>query len=190
MEIRILGKQTIYIKGKKEGVWIDPNEDVKKSSKVSARICVYTLEDFVSEDLSSSNVIIKGQGEYEVGGIEVVGLNGGEGRTVYVINVDGIIVGVLGELSEPLSDKKIGKIDSVDVLLTSVKSRENISNKMILEWAKKWGVNYLVPMADNEADLKKFLDVADQEGLEPVESLVVDKDNLPDGLEIKILKQN
>ncbi|HPD44895.1 MAG TPA: hypothetical protein PK131_01820, partial [Candidatus Woesebacteria bacterium] len=58
------------------------------------------------------------------------------------------------------------------------------------ELAKKWGVNYLIPVGGKPDSkvLVTFLDEVDEEGLEPIESLKVDKDNLPDGLEIVLLK--
>jgi hypothetical protein len=40
-----------------------------------------------------------------------------------------------------------------------------------------------------ESEDHKFLDQVDQEGLEAVESLRVDKNDLPDGLELRVLKK-
>lgn len=191
MEIKIAGKQSFFLKGKKENVLVNPNKDVMGSNKYSARLIVFTENDSKVSGLGSENVIIKGPGEYEVGGVQVLGINAGNNQTVYIINIDGVEVGVIGKLEELLSDKKIERVEAVDVLLAPTKFKEEISSKTILEWAKKWGVNYLVPM-DYEEDnnsLKEFLDAADQEGLEPVDSIKIDKDNLPDGLEIVVLKQ-
>lgn len=190
MEIKNLGKQTILLKGKKENVLINPDLKALDDGKIQSRIIAFTSEKFDSMKLDYDKVILRGPGEYEVGGVEMVGLNGGKGETIYTFNLDGVVICILGESIEPLSDKKIERINNVDVLITSIKIRKEIDNKMILDWAKKWGVNYLIPMDYNEEDLKKFLDDTDMEGLEAVDSLKTEKDNLPDGMETIVLKQN
>lgn len=187
MEIKALGCHSALIKGKKEIILINPSEDYLKKDK-SSRIVVFTSEDFDGIGLMDNKVLIRGPGEYEVGGIEILGLAGGEGKTIYTINVDGISVLVLGQLDEVLSDKKVEKINSIDVLLAPISIGDKSSFKLVKEWTKKWGVNYLIPMGDDKEMLNKFLDEADEEGIEPLESLKVEKENLPEGLELKLLK--
>lgn len=191
MEIRFLGNQTIYIKGKKESVLINPAEH-DGSSKLASRIVAFTNKKFDSMGLSSEKVILRGPGEYEIGGVEVQGINGGEGDTVYVFTVDGVTVGVLGELKEALSDKKLEKIASLDAMIISIKKNESITDKLILDWAKKWGANYLIPVGYEEPneDLTRFLDKADQEGTEGIESLKIEKEELPEGMEVVVLKKS
>lgn len=191
MEIRFLGNQTIYIKGRKESVLINPAEKTG-SSKLNSRIIAFTNKDFDNLGLSTEKVILRGPGEYEIGGIEVQGINGGNGDTIYVFTVDGVTVGVFGELKEALSDKKQEKISSLDTMLISIKKNESISDKLILDWAKKWGANYLIPVGFDEPneDLIRFLDKADTEGKEGVEFLKVEKDELPDGMEVVVLKKS
>ncbi|MFA5828260.1 MAG: MBL fold metallo-hydrolase [Candidatus Shapirobacteria bacterium] len=131
-------------------------------------------------------VILRGPGEYEVGGVEVLGVGAGSGDTVYVINVDGVTIGILGEISEVLTDKKIERINAVDVLMASVGGEKVVGGKIVLSWAKKWGANYLIPVGGqaDTGEMKKFMDEVDREDLQPVESLKVDSESLPEGLEI------
>jgi hypothetical protein len=91
-------------------------------------------------------------------------------------------------LTEALTDKRIEKIGGVDVLVASIRGDGRVNNKDLIGLAKKWGVNYLLPIDYEAEDLKKFLDDSDNEGSEAVESLKVEKDNLPDGLEIVVLR--
>lgn len=192
MEIKFLNKSTILLKGKKESVLIDPTEAEIIDSKNSSRILVYTSGDFNSMSLSNDEkIIIRGGGEYEVGEVEIMGVNGEDDNTVYRIVIDGFILVVLGKINKELTPKRIERIDSTDILLVSTKIGTNCSFKLAKEWAKKWGANYLIPVVDDEDSLKKFLDEADEEGLEKVDSLKLEKqDELPDGLEIKLLKNN
>jgi hypothetical protein len=192
MEIKILANKSILLKGKKESVLINPSDKIREQNTYQSRIFLFTSEKYDGMGLVSDKVLIRAPGEYEVGGIEINGYNGGEDNTIYVLYIDKIKVVILGDLKEELSDKRIEKIDSADVLLAPLVSNDDkkLSPKMILGWAKKWGVNYLIPVVDEENPqlLTKFLDQADQEGLEHFDSLKVDDNDLPDGLELKVLK--
>ena len=192
MEIKLLNKSTIFLKGKKESVLVDPAEKEIIDNKNNSRIIVYTNGDFNQTDLlNNEKIVIRGGGEYEIGGVEIMGINGENGNTVYRIVIDTFVVNVLGKINQELSPKRIEKIDSADILIAPTKIGDSCSYKLVKEWSKKWGVNYLIPMTDGEGYLKKFLDEADEEGLETTESLKLDKkEDLPDGLEIKLLKNN
>jgi hypothetical protein len=192
MEIKLLNNSTIFLKGKKESVLIDPNKTELVENRGNSRIIVYTSGDF-NEDtlLNDGKIIIKGSGEYEIGGIEIMGINGEDGNTVYRIVIDGFILVILGNIKQELTSKRIEKIDSTDILLVPTKIGDNGSFKLVKDWAKKWGANYLIPIVEDEDSLKKFLDEADEEGLEKVDSLKLEKqEELPDGLEVKLLKNN
>ncbi|MEI8068132.1 MAG: MBL fold metallo-hydrolase [Candidatus Shapirobacteria bacterium] len=191
MEIRILGNQSVFLKGKKENLLINPTKEILGDSKYSSRIIVFTSEDFDDLKLNTEAIIIRGSGEYEIGGVEIVGYSANGGETVYLINHDGISVAVLGQLKEALTEKRVEKINGIDVLLAPVAIGTENSAKSVLAWAKKWGVNYLIPTGwiENNENLIKFLDVADEEGAEQIESLKVEKGDLPDGLEVKVIKK-
>ena len=185
MEIKILKAQTICLKGKKETVLVNPIEVQKKDN---SRIWIYLSEAEKNQEWNNDKVVIKGPGEYEIGGVEVVGVNGGDGNIVYKVEIDGIVIGLLGKIKEELSDKKQERIAGVDVLMADIGG--TFEYKAIAAYAKKWGANYLIPFGYNDKKvLEDFLDKADQEGLEAIESLKVDKDDLPDGLEVKVLKK-
>ena len=81
------------------------------------------------------------------------------------------------------------KISGVDVLIADISN--GIGPKEILNLAKKWGANYVIPAGYDQGDaaIKKFIDESDIEGQELMESLKVDKDNLPEGTEVVILKE-
>ena len=192
MEIKILENQTIYLKGKKESVLINPNEKRRDDAKYPSRIFLFTAEKYDGMGFTGDKILIRAPGEYEVGGVEINGYSAGGENTFFIVNIDGIKVVFLGDLNEALSDKRIEKVDSADVLLAPVLIKDSLSGKLVLDWAKKWGVNYLIPIGygdEDKTNLDKFLDQADQEGLEASESLKVDKNDLPDGLELKVLKK-
>lgn len=191
MEIKILENNSAYLKGKKENVFINPSKDKRGDGKYPSRIFLFTAEKYDGMGFEGDVILIRAPGEYEIGGVEINGYNSGNENTLYVIHIDGIKVVFLGDLEEALSDKRIEKIESADVLMAPVLIKGSLSAKLVLDWAKKWGVNYLIPMNEekDKDNLENFLDQADQEGLEAIESLKVDKDDLPDGLELKVLKK-
>ncbi len=186
MEIKYQGQQTIILKSKKENVVIDPQ---KNGTQLDSRIIVFTDKELNYFGLNEEKVIIAGPGEYEIGGVEIKGFKVGDKKLMYVIENEGLIIGVLGEIEEMLEEKQIEKINGIDVLIVNIDECK-IKGKMFLDLAKKWGANYLIPVGykkDGDS-LKKFLDEVDEEGLEAVESLKIDRDNLPDGLEVIILQ--
>jgi hypothetical protein len=187
MEIKYLGGKTIFLKGKKESVLVDPNEEILANTKFGARVVLYTSEG--KADLDGERVLMSGSGEYEIGGVEVTGVNGEDGNTVYKLVIDGFKVIVVGRLDQELNAKRIEKIDSADILLVSPEIGDKVGYKLFKDWAKKWGVNYLMPISEDKSLLDQFLDEADTEGLEADEYLKIEKiDDLPDGLEVRLLK--
>lgn len=188
MEIKIIDNYSALLKGKKESVLINPSEDYLKKDKGKSRILIFTGDEFNGIGFLNNGVLIKGAGEYEIGGVEVVGVDIKNNQTIYTIYIDGVLVLVLGKLKEELSEKEINSINGVDVLLTPINFGENLSYKLVKNWSTKWGVNYLIPMGEDKEMLKKFLDASDEEGLEGMESLKVEKEELPEGLELKLLK--
>lgn len=189
MEIKYLGDKTIFLKGKKEAILVDPDGNLIDGDKFGCRIILYTNEEGRQPDLFGDKVLINGPGEYEIGGVEINGINGEDGNTVYKVIIDGLKVVVIGELKQELNEKRVERIEEADILLTSPKLNGVVSYKILKELAKKWGVNYLIPITLEKESLEAFLDEADVEGLEPSESLKLEKvDDLPDGLEVKLLK--
>lgn len=186
MEIKLLDKYSALIKGKKESILINPSNDLLEKDKIS-RIVIFTDNNLNISNFLGDKIVVAGAGEYEIGGVEIWGSDVESNKTIYDIKVDGISVLILGELNESLSDKKIEKFQGIDVLLAPTAIGGKVNFKLIKDWSKKWGVNYLIPVGDKE-NLKGFLDEADEEGIEAIESLKVDKENLPDGLELKLLK--
>lgn len=187
MEIKYLGGRTVFFKGKKESVLVNPDNEF--DGKDGSRIVLYSNENDGRADLKGDKVLINGAGEYEVGGVEILGINGGEGEAVYRLTIDGFKVVVIGGLKEELSEKRVEKVEEADVLVVGLESESLISYKMSKELAKKWGVNYLIPISANSEMLNNFLDEADDEGLEPCDNLKIEKaEDLPEGLEIKLLK--
>lgn len=188
MEIKYLGEKVVLLKGRNESVLINPSDEFLTKDKSGARVILYTSEEGTRADLENEKILINGAGEYEIGGVEIVGFNVEDGDAVYRINIDGFKVVIMGRLHQELSEKRIDKIEETDVLMVSPEE-VGLDYSVFKAWAKKWGANYLIPISDDKSVVEKFLDDADAEGLEASVSLKLDKkEDLPDGLEVKLLK--
>lgn len=187
MEIKYLGKKTFLIKTKKESALVNPDQEMLV--KGGPRIIIRNETKLEFDKRGEERVVVMGPGEYEIGGIEINGFSAGGGETFYSVVADGVVVGILGKLKEKLTEKRIDKISGVDVLVADISN--GVGPKEILSLAKKWGANYVIPVGYVEGDafIKKFIDESDIEGQELVDSLKVDKDNLPEGTEVVILKE-
>lgn len=178
MEIKFFGSRAVLLKGKKEGVLVDPTSNLTGNGQTRSVIFTDPSGDFLG--LGTDKVVIKGPGEYEIGGVEINGLD-----RFWMVNIDGVLVGILGQGAD---EKVVDGVDGVDVLIADVK----IESKVIVAIAKKLGVNYLVPINFDGKDenLVKLLDQVDEEELEFSDELRVDKDNLPEGMEVVLLKKS
>ena len=187
MEIKLIKGSSVLIVGKKEKVLVNPESEMLK--KNISRIMIYNVSKYEELRTVGEKVSIMGPGEYEIGGVEIDGYSAGGGSTMFTVLIDGVSLGLLGKLKEELTEKKTGKVSGVDVLIVDIDNEKGIGAKAVLSLAKSWGANYVVPVGNNEAEMKKFLDETDSEGIEAVESLKIDKDNLPEGTEVVILKE-
>lgn len=71
---------------------------------------------------------IKGPGEFEIGEVAIRGIATESGKTIYDVEVDGIRVGIIGDIEEGLDD-----LGMSDVLCTSsVRAVREIEPKMII----------------------------------------------------------
>lgn len=189
MEIQYIKRDCLIFKGKKEQVLVDPLEI--DGLKFEGRVLLSTKNIWNLPKTNDNQVVVAGAGEYEVGGVEINGLSAGPETTVYVVTIDGVAIGVLGTPDEELSEKKIERIEALDVLLVPTDQKSLGKLKTYLTWAKKWGVNYLIPVGyESEEELNKFLDETDSEGLTAVDSIKVNRDELPEGVEVVVLKKH
>ncbi len=94
MEITLLGPNSIKLRGKHAAVTINPLE---KTSVTNAAIILGNLDKNllkIREDI----VTIEGPGEYETGGIKIVGIQN-ETETIYSLTIDNISI-LIGKITE------------------------------------------------------------------------------------------
>jgi len=170
MDIYYLGLSSFLIKGKNVSVVTDPfDEDMVglKYPRIEADIITVSHDhgdhNAVANILNAKN-IFSGPGEYEAGGVSFIGLPSyhdnkkGELRgknTIFVIEIDGLRVGHLGDLGHPLSEKQLGDIGDLDIVMIPVGGVYTIDTDEALEMARSIGAHVTIPMHYKMKDLEK-----------------------------------
>jgi L-ascorbate metabolism protein UlaG (beta-lactamase superfamily) len=217
VEIKYIGHSCFRLKGKKTTLVMDPFDSKMVGltmPKVKADIVT------VSHDHKDHNAVERVQpadrdrvflidrpGEYEVGGIGVIGVKtwhddkkGSErgDNLVYVAQMDGVIVAHLGDLGHVLSDKQVSNIGAVDVLLLPVGGKFTIGPSEAVKVVDQLSPSIVIPMhykqkgmGESFAELLTLEEVTSKMGWGEVvreDKLVVKKESLPDEMQVVVLK--
>ena len=182
-----MSDNSLCLSGKGEKILVNPGKEVMGDKKHASRVVLFTREELDFLGLNFGGVIIRGPGEYEVGGVEISGLDSDGGGVAYLIGLDEVMMMVVDGSGGFLGKSLMDDVKGVDVMVVMVREGEKVDDKALLAMAKKWGVNYLVPIGFESNDLEVLLDAVDREDLQTVASLKVEKDSLPDGMEVVLL---
>lgn len=169
---------------------IDPTN--QRSFK-GAGLVLNTLRPPLAENPTDENgpVWVENQGEYEVGGVEVLGLSlgvsaGPDGKpkekTVYRAVVDEISVGVLGYLSKALKESVVELLGGVDILIVPAGGKGILGAKEMAGTIKSLSPKIVVvsPLGNP----KDLLGALDEGKVLPEEKLTLKKKDF-DGKELE-----
>lgn len=112
MEIAILAKNSLRIKGKHASLVVDPQE---KTMANAALVLNRSLDQL---NIQEEAVVIDGPGEYEIGGVKMSGMRN-EGEILYDLNVDGVEI-LLGKLTS--LEKQQHKLKEQNIVVAYVDS--------------------------------------------------------------------
>lgn len=148
MEIISSGQSSFKIKGKKATAILSP------------------------EKLTVEQYEITGPGEYDVSGVNVIGLYSG----AYEIIIDNVAICYFGKLNRKLTDGEKDRLGTVNIAL--VPAIDSFGND--LEPA------YIIPYGSQE-EINKFVKELGAEGIQPVLKLVTSVDKLPETTTVVVL---
>jgi len=147
--------------------------------------------------------VLKGPGEYEIGGVLVIGVatyhddDKGVTRgknTAYLMEIDGLSVCHLGDLGHVLTTEQAEEIGQVDVLMLPVGGVSTIGAGMAAEVIRQLEPQVVIPMhyktdaISRELDpVEKFLKEMGLENVEPRPKLNVSRSNLGTGPQVVLL---
>lgn len=115
MDVAILNKNTLRVKGKTASLVIDPTPSLGKT-EADAILLLGDSADQVTGKVEGARITIKGPGEYEVGGIKVSAIQVGN-DLVASLDVDGVklLVGkgsTIEEIHDKIEECQIAVINS------------------------------------------------------------------------------
>jgi L-ascorbate metabolism protein UlaG (beta-lactamase superfamily) len=200
MEISWLGYSCFRLKGKNTTVITDPcppelGYSLDKSTANIVTVSHKHVNHSYVQGVSGDPKQIMGPGEYEVGGVLIIGLSSfhdaEEGKTlgkntVYAIEIDDVTVCHLGDIGHPLSPAQIEELGNVDVLLVPVGGVNTISASQAAALVRSIEPKIVIPMHYKTLTLNKELDNVDKflkemglNELVPQPKLTVTKSTLP-----------
>jgi len=205
MEITHLGHSAFKLRGKNATLITDPFDPIMvgvKFPKVEAAIVTVSHghhdHNFTSV-VGGSPLIISGPGEYEVKGVEIVGVPTyhdevkGEKRgknTVYRIEMDGVSFVHCGDLGHKFDEKEIELLNGVDVLFIPVGGYFTIDSTTAAGVVTQLEPRIIIPMHyltknmsqdqfGQLAGVDKYLSEIGKSEIVPAPKLVVTSSKLP-----------
>ena len=214
VEIQYLGHSAFRIKGKSCVVVTDPYgaQAGKLPAGVTANIVTVSHDHFDHNEVKSvagSPFVVNGPGEYEVGGVSIVGIptwhDDQEGaqrgeNTAYVIEMDGLRLVHLGDLGHKLAQDQLEQMGAIDVVMIPVGGVYTLDAKEAAGVVKQVDPWVVIPMHYQQAGLDAgsfgqlsgvdvFLKERGKSEVQPVPKLVVSADRLPGELQVVVLER-
>ncbi len=171
VDIAIVGKTSIKLKGKKVSFIVDPAKEIPKTS-ADAILLLNGYDKIDVSRITDSRVTIDGAGGYEVGGAKVSGTTTPKG-TLYRISIDGVGI-VIGGGTQTQADG----FNTCQVAIINTDQDFNESFITSLE------LKLVVLYGDKKIDAAKILGA---ENAVLVPKVTVAKDKLPEKMEIVVL---
>lgn len=207
MEIHYLGLSSFKLKGRATAL-TDPYSYKEAGVKLgSGEIHVVTVsgprvkKDY--KNIEGKPVELPGSGEYEVHGIQAIGISDGTQEypnMVFHFEIDGVNILHAGYLNKKLDEKEIERLGVVDIVLVPVGGSPGIlPTSDIVDFVAKVEPSIVIPMlySNSKFDPKKYPDLGDlreflkqmgKESNEPLVKLSVTKDKLPDEMQVMVLQ--
>ncbi len=171
MEISIVGKNSIKLKGKQATFIVDPSRDMPKI-QADAVILLNGTDNIDLERVTDSRIIISGPGGYEIGGGKISGTTTSKGILYsFLIDDVNIIIGIA-------ADSKVEGFNASQIAVINTNSDFNESFVTAME--PKITVLY----GDKKNEAAKTLGA---ENATLVPKITITKDKLPEKMEIVIL---
>lgn len=161
MEITYLGHSSFRLKGKNLSIVTDPFDPGMvglKFPKTSADLVTisHQHEDHNKKELvTEARMVIEGPGEYEIGGVSIIGietyhddsLGSQRGKnTIYIFEMDKLRIAHLGDLGHKLSDQTLEEIGNLDILLIPVGGVYTITPEVAAEIVRDIEPAITIPM--------------------------------------------
>ena len=208
MEITWLGHASFRLRGRDGTVITDPTpRKAGSASRLSATIVTVSHQHpghSAVATVGGTFRVISGPGEFEVAGIEIVGVptfhdsERGKKRgknTAYVIELDDLVVCHLGDLGHVPTTEQLGQMRKIDVLLIPVGGDVTIDGAQAVDVISLIEPKIVIPMHYRTGDGENRLETVDRflrdmgvSGTEALPKLSVTPSSLPDVTTVVLLE--
>jgi len=208
MEITWLGHSCFRLKGKEVTVLTDPCPESTGYSMGKAQADMLTISHAhpghaFLDTLQAGYRAIKGPGEYEIKDTFVTGISSfhddAQGKksgknTIYVIEMEGLVLCHLGDLGHALSPEVTGELGTINVLFVPVGGQSTIGATAAADLVRNLNPGYVIPMhyktAAEKADLEfpeRFLKEMGIKELAAQPKLIVTRTSIPAATQVVLL---
>lgn len=171
VDISIVGRNSIKLKGKKASFIVDPSSELPKTSS-DAIILSNGYDNIDISRVTDSRIVINGAGGYEVGGAKISAAKTPKG-ILYKLSIDGISI-ILGSAT----DVKMEGFNACSVAVVNAGNDFNESFVTALE------PKITVLHGEKKTDAARALGA---QGLTEVSKISIAKDKLPEKMEVVVL---
>jgi L-ascorbate metabolism protein UlaG (beta-lactamase superfamily) len=208
MEITWYGRSCFRLRGRGASVITDPfsPETGYRLPRLSASLVTVSHDDEghnYTRIVRDRPYVIEGPGEYEVGGIFVIGVRtyhddrqGAEHgkNTAYLIEFEEMAICHLGDLGHLPTQEQIEELNGIDILMIPVGGRDVLTSARAAEVVSMLEPKLVIPMRYRLADMDRematvtrFLGEMNAKDVEPQEALRVTASQLPSETEVALL---
>ncbi|MGI6278540.1 MAG: MBL fold metallo-hydrolase [Patescibacteria group bacterium] len=160
MEIWYLGFGSFRIRTKKGIIVTDPYDPKTnlKMPQVKPNLITISRPGSLhnnSQAFDNQAFVIEAPGEYEIGGINILGISSYQennkekersDNTIYLIHTGGIRLAHLGQLNHPLSKDSLAQLDSPDILFLPLGEKRGLTAKYATEIARQLQAKIIFPI--------------------------------------------
>jgi len=176
VEINWLGHSCFRIKGSRATIITDPYSPGLgyRLGEPSAQIVTVSHQHpghSYIQGIGGNPKVLTGPGEYEISSVLVIGIatfhdeEGGKKRgknTVYLMEVDGVVVCHLGDLGHMLTAEHLEELENVDVLLLPVGGFSTINAAVAAKVVRQLEPKVVIPMHYKTPAISRQLDPAEK----------------------------
>lgn len=209
MEIIWYGRGCFRLRSRGGSVLTDPfsPECGYRLPRISASIVTISHDDPGHNYVAAARgrpYIIQGPGEYEIGGIFVIGVQtfhdnkrGAERgkNTAYLIEMEEMTICHLGDLGHLPDQEQMEELDGVDILLVPVGGKEVLTSSQAVEVVNLLEPKIVIPMRYRVADLDRematvtrFLSEMSAKDVKPQEGFQITRAHLPEEPHVILLE--
>lgn len=201
MYITWYGQSSFKLQDKEVTVLLDPYSSRQaglRGPNFKADIIILSNKEVANQAKKDikEGFLIDASGEYEVQNVFVLGIKTKENKIIYQIEIDGIKIGNLGEISKPLTDEELEKLNNPDVLLVPIGNRKKVfSAEEAMKIIREIEPKIVIPTCYQISGLKiqldpltKFLKEMGIKSIEALDKLRLVKKDLPEGIKVVVLK--